>query len=95
VSSAGISAPILTVDVDFLEPPLLVTHGLVDDVVPFFQTSCLMAIAMANTCELVIDPDEDHTELDTSFALEFLYRQMIAKPDGIRPTTNVTLTGMP
>jgi hypothetical protein len=77
--------------VDPMEPPMLQTHGLVDDVVPFTPFNCANAVLLLNTCELVIDPDQDHSVFGYGFWRDFLYRHMIDKPSGVRPTTNVTL----
>jgi dienelactone hydrolase len=95
VSFAGTGMPLLTTRVDFLEPPLLHIHGAVDDVVPFFPFNCAVALAYLNTCEVVVDPDQDHGMFGHDFARDFLFRQMIARPTGLRPTTNVTVTGGP
>jgi hypothetical protein len=71
------------------------THGLVDDVVPFTPFNCIAAVALLNTCELVIDPDQGHGMFGHEFARDFFYRHMIDKPTGLRPPTNVTPTGLP
>jgi acetyl esterase/lipase len=94
VSSAGTGAPFLTSQIDTFEPPLLMIHGVVDDVVPFMPLNCVAAILLLNTCELVIDPDRDHEIFGYEFARDFLYRQMIDKPD-IRLPAFVTVTDFP
>lgn len=93
VSMAGGSLPLLMTRIDAGEPPLLVIHGLADDIVPFVAgpPSCTAALALLNTCEFVIHPTRDHATFGYAFAREFLYRQMIAKPS-IRPPVNVTVT---
>jgi acetyl esterase/lipase len=95
VSSAGTGLPVLMTRVDPLEPPMLMSHGLSDNVVPFMPFNCVAAIALGNTCELVLDPDQGHGQFGFEYWRDFLYRQMIAKPEGLRPPTNVTVTGFP
>jgi dienelactone hydrolase len=97
VSMAGGSIPGVLVRIDPLEPPLQLIHGAADDIVPFpaDPPACLVTVLLLNTCEMVIDPDQDHGTFGYEYAREFLYRQMISKPTGLRPPVNVTLTGLP
>ena len=97
VSMAGGSIPGVLVQIDPLEPPLQLIHGLADDIVPFpaDPPACIVTVLLLNTCEMVIDPDQNHNTFGYSYAREFLYRQMVNKPTGLRPTTNVTLVGLP
>jgi dipeptidyl aminopeptidase/acylaminoacyl peptidase len=91
VASAGGSLHGKTVRIDPLEPPLLVSHGVADDVVPYPAAipSCAMTIAMGNVCEQVLDPDQDHGVFGYTHWREFLYRRMILSPV-FSPPTNVT-----
>ena len=94
VSSAGGSLPAQMTRVDMLEPPLLVSHGLADDVVPYPAEvpSCALTLAMGNVCEQVLDPDAKHAQFGFDLWREFLYRRMIQKPVLSLPTS-VTLVG--
>lgn len=94
-SSAGTGLPLLMTRIDPLEPPMLMTHGLADNVVPFMPFNCAAALALLNTCELVLDPDQGHGMFGHEYGREFFYRHMVVKPSGLRPTTNVTVTGLP
>jgi dienelactone hydrolase len=97
VSMAGGSIPVLLARIDPMEPPLLEIHGLADDIVPApaGPPSCAVSLLMLNTCELVFDPDQDHGTFGHAEARDFLFRHVISKPPGIRPTTKVTITGFP
>jgi dienelactone hydrolase len=88
VASSGGSLPGKMVQVDTGEPPLLVTHGLVDDVVPYPAAvpTCVLTLAMANVCEQVLDPDQDHGIFGYAQWREFLYRRMIQTPVLSAPT---------
>jgi dienelactone hydrolase len=94
VSSAGGSLPGKTVRVDPGEPPLLVAHGVADDVVPYPAEvpSCALTIALGNVCEQVLDPDGKHAQFGYAQWREFLYRRMIQTPVLSLPTS-VTLVG--
>jgi dienelactone hydrolase len=94
ISSAGGSLPVKMVRVDPLEPPLLITHGLADDVVPYPAEvpTCALTLAMGNVCEQVLDPDQKHPQFGFSQWREFLYRRMIQKPVLSLPTS-VTVVG--
>jgi dienelactone hydrolase len=94
VSSAGGSLPAKMVRVDTGEPPLLVVHGLADDVVPYPAAvpTCALTVAMANVCEQVLDPDQKHPQFGFELWREFLYRRMIQKPVLSLPTS-VTVVG--
>jgi hypothetical protein len=91
VASAGGSLPARMVRVDTGEPPLLVSHGLADDVVPYPAAvpTCVLTVAMTNVCEQVLDPDQDHGDFGYDYWREFLYRRMIQTPVFSLPT-NVT-----
>jgi dienelactone hydrolase len=92
VAASGGSLPARMVRIDPGEPPLLVTHGLVDDVVPYPAAvpSCVTTVAMTNICEQVLDPDQDHGVFGYAYWREFLYRRMVQKPVLSAPT-NVQL----
>ena len=94
IASAGGSLPGKMVRIDPGEPPLLVTHGLADDVVPYPAAvpSCALTVAMTNVCEQVLDPDQKHPQFGFSQWREFLYRRMIQKPVLSLPTS-VTIVG--
>lgn len=94
VSSAGGSLPGRMVRIDTGEPPLLVSHGLADDVVPYPATvpTCALTVAMTNVCEQVLDPDQKHPQFRFDLWREFLYRRMIQKPVLSLPTS-VTIVG--
>ena len=102
VASAGGSLPARMVRIDTGEPPLLVSHGLADDVVPYPAAvpSCVLTIAMTNVCEQVLDPDQKHGQFGFDLWREFLYRRMIQKPALSLPTSvtvvgTESLTGVP
>jgi dienelactone hydrolase len=94
VASAGASLHGKTVRIDTGEPPLLISHGVVDDVVPYPATvpTCVMTIALGNVCEQVLDPDAGHTTLGHAQWRDFLYRRMIQTPV-LSPPTNLTVVG--
>jgi dienelactone hydrolase len=94
VSAAGGSLPAKMVRVDTGEPPLLVVHGLADDVVPYPAEvpTCALTLAMGNVCEQVLDPDQKHPQFGYDLWREFLYRRMIQKPVLSLPT-RVTVVG--
>jgi dienelactone hydrolase len=94
VASAGGSLPGKMVRIDTGEPPLLVSHGVADDVVPYPAAvpSCALTIAMTNVCEQVLDPDQKHGQFGFDLWREFLYRRVIQKPVLSLPTS-VTIVG--
>jgi dienelactone hydrolase len=94
VASAGGSLPERMVRIDRGEPPLLVSHGLADDVVPYPAAvpSCVLTVAMTNVCEQVLDPDQEHPQFGFDLWREFLYRRMIQTPVLSLPTS-VTVVG--
>jgi dipeptidyl aminopeptidase/acylaminoacyl peptidase len=96
VSSAGASLHGKTVRIDTGEPPLLVSHGVVDDVVPYPATvpTCVVTVALGNVCEQVLDPDQAHGAFGHAHWREFLYRRMVLTPV-LSPPTNLTLVGLP
>ena len=96
VASAGASLPIYHATVGTGEPPLLVSHGVVDDVVPYPAAipSCVVTVAMGNVCEQVLDPDQDHGVFGHQYWREFLYRRMVKPLPGLQLPVRVTLTGL-
>jgi acetyl esterase/lipase len=86
ISSAGASAEGVTVQIDPGESPLLISHGLVDDVVPYAPNpaTCALTVALGNVCEQVLDPDQAHPQFGFGHWRSFLYRRMIA-PSGELP----------
>lgn len=95
VASAGGSLPEYMVRIDRGEPPLLVSHGVADDVVPYPAAvpSCVLTIAMTNVCEQVLDPDQKHPQFGFDLWREFLYRRMIQPPQPLSAPTNLTVVG--
>jgi predicted esterase len=95
ISSAGASAPGVTVQIDPGESPLLISHGLVDDVVPYAPNpiSCALTVALGNVCEQVLDPDQAHPQFGYAHWRSFLYRRMIA-PTGELPL-HMEIVGYP
>lgn len=96
VASAGGSLHGKTVRIDPMEPPLMVSHGVVDDVVPYpaAVSTCAMTIAMGNVCEQVLDPDQGHGFFGQDQWREFLYRRMVRAPTLMLPTS-ATVVGLP
>ena len=94
ISSAGASAPGVTAQIDPGESPLLISHGLADDVVPYAPNpvSCLATVALGNICDQVLDPDQAHPQFGFGYWRSFLYRRMIA-PSPELPL-HIELTGL-
>ena len=82
VASAGGSMPGVLSLIGVGEPPMLVSHGVVDDVVPYPASllPCTTAIALGNVCEQQLDVDQAHPQFGYDGWREFLYRRMIAPP---------------
>jgi dienelactone hydrolase len=93
VASSGGSLPGLMVQIDpLVEPPLLVSHGVMDDVVPYPAAipSCATTVALGNVCEQVLDPDRKHPQFGYAHWRDFLYRRMI-QPPALQLPTNLTI----
>lgn len=82
VSSAGGTLPGVLADVGIGEPPVLLSHGVLDDVVPYPADvpACVLTVALGNVCEQQLDPDQEHGQFGFEGWREFLYRRMIAPP---------------
>jgi predicted esterase len=82
VSSAGGMLPGVLADVGLDEPPLLITHGVIDDIVPYPAEvpACVLTVLLLNVCEQVLDPDQPHDIFGYEEWREFLYRRMIKPP---------------
>lgn len=96
VASAGASLPVYHATVNPGDPPLLVSHGVVDDVVPYPAAipSCVVTVLVGNVCEQVLDPDQDHGVFRHEFWREFLYRRMVKPRPGVQLPVRVSLTGL-
>ena len=96
ISSAGATAPYLIAQIDPGESPLLISHGLLDDVVPYAPNpaTCALTVALGNVCEQVLDPDQAHPQFGYGHWRSFLYRRMIA-PSGTELPLHVEITGYP
>jgi acetyl esterase/lipase len=96
ISSAGASAPYVTARIDPGESPLLISHGVADDVVPYAPNvaPCLVTVALGNVCEQVLDPDQPHAQFGFGHWRSFLYRRMIA-PSGTELPLHVEIVGYP
>ena len=95
ISSAGASFPGATVQIDPGESPLLISHGLADDVVPYEVNlvSCTTTVALGNVCEQVLDPDQAHPQFGFGHWRSFLYRRMIA-PTPFELPVHVDIIGL-
>jgi predicted esterase len=82
VSSAGGSLPVVLADVGLGEPPMLLSHGVADQVVPYPADlpACVVTVALGNVCEQQLDPDQEHGQFGYDGWREFLYRRMIDPP---------------
>ena len=82
VSSAGGTLPAVLSDVGLGEPPILLSHGLLDDIVPYPADvpACVLTVALGNVCEQQLDPDQEHPQFGFDGWREFLYRRMINPP---------------
>jgi predicted esterase len=79
VSSAGGTLPGVLSYVGLDEPPVLLSHGLADDVVPYPADvpACALTVLLGNVCEQQLDPDQEHPQFGYDGWREFLYRRMI------------------
>jgi acetyl esterase/lipase len=82
VASAGGSLPIVLTHVSTNEPPVFLSHGLLDDVVPYPAElpSCVVAVALLNVCEQQLKLDQPHQQFGFEGWRDFLYRRMINPP---------------
>ena len=98
VSSAGGTLPVVLADVGLNEPPMFLSHGVADDIVPYPADlpACVLTVLLGNVCEQQIDPDQTHPQFGYAGWREFLYRRMINPPSGLRlPGIGVKITGYP
>jgi acetyl esterase/lipase len=98
VSSAGGSLPVVLADIDPGEPPMLLGHGLMDDIVPYPADlpACAVSLLLGNVCEQVLDPDQAHGQFGYELWRDFLYDRMIQPPAPIlRLPLNIQIVGYP
>lgn len=98
VSSAGGSLPAVLTDVGLDEPPMFLSHGVADDVVPYPSDlpSCVLTVLLGNVCEQQLDPDQEHPQFGYDGWREFLYRRMIQPQPALRlPGASVRIQGYP
>jgi predicted esterase len=98
VSSAGGSLPVVLADVDPGEPPMLLSHGLMDDVVPYPAElpACALSILLGNVCEQLLDPDQAHPQFGFDQWRAFLYERMVQPaPPLLRLPFNIQIVGYP
>lgn len=98
VSSAGGNLPLILSDVDPGEPPMLLVHGVLDDVVPYPADlpACVLSVLLGNVCEQVLDPDQDHGQFGYDLWREFLYERMVAPPPPtLRLPFKIKIVGFP
>ncbi len=96
IASAGAGLYGVTQQIDLGESPLLISHGVVDDVVPYPPNiaTCALTVALGNVCEQVLDPDQAHGVFGYGHWRSFLYRRMIA-PSPAELPLHVELAGFP
>jgi predicted esterase len=96
VASAGATLPVVLAHVGLGEPPLFLSHGLSDDVVPYPADvpACVLTVLLGNVCEQQLDPDQGHPQFGFPAWRDFLYRRMI-QPAGLQLPLQVTITGYP
>jgi predicted esterase len=82
VSSAGGTLPLVLANVGLGEPPMLLSHGIADQVVPYPADlpACVLTVLLGNVCEQQLDPDQEHPQFGYDGWREFLYRRMITAP---------------
>lgn len=82
VASAGGTLPGVLANVGLGEPPMLLSHGISDDVVPYPADvpACVLTVLLGNVCEQQLDPDQKHPQFGYDGWREFLYRRMINPP---------------
>jgi acetyl esterase/lipase len=98
VSSAGGSLPVVLANVGLDEPPVFLSHGVADDIVPYPADlpACVLTVLLGNVCEQQLDPDQEHPQFGYAGWREFLYRRMVNAPSGLRlPGISVKVTGFP
>jgi predicted esterase len=95
VSSAGGTLPLVLSDVGLDEPPMLLSHGIADQVVPYPADvpACVLTVVLGNVCEQQLDPDQDHPQFGFAGWREFLYRRMI-RPARLDLPLQVRLEGL-
>jgi predicted esterase len=95
VSSAGGTLPLVLAQVGLHEPPMFLSHGLADQVVPYPADvpACVVTVALGNVCEQQLDPDQDHPYFGFEGWREFLYRRMI-KPPALDLPVHLHLVGL-
>ena len=95
VASAGGSLPVVLTQVSTGEPPVFLSHGVIDDVVPYPAElpSCVLAVVLGNVCEQQLDPDQPHRQFGFEGWRDFLYRRMIA-PNPLDLPVQVHLDGV-
>ncbi|MDQ2649319.1 MAG: alpha/beta hydrolase [Actinomycetota bacterium] len=79
VSSAGGTLPGVLSYVGLNEPPVLISHGVSDDVVPYPAAvpACVLTVLLGNVCEQQLKLDQKHPQFGYDGWREFLYRRMI------------------
>jgi acetyl esterase/lipase len=92
VSAAGGTLPGVLTFIGLDEPPILLSHGLADDVVPqpTDVEGCVLAVALGNVCEQQLDIDQQHGQFGFDGWREFLYRRMI-RPKWLDLPLHVTI----
>jgi predicted esterase len=92
VSSAGGTLPGVLTFIGLNEPPVLLSHGLADDVVPqpTDVEACALTVALGNVCEQQLDVDQKHPQFGFDGWREFLYRRMI-RPKWLDVPLHVTI----
>jgi predicted esterase len=98
VASAGGNLPLVLSDIDPGEPPMLLSHGVYDQTVPYPAElpACAVSILLGNVCEQLLDPDQGHGQFGFDLWREFLYERMIAPPAPVlRLPFNVKIVGYP
>lgn len=79
ISSAGGTLPGILSYPGLNEPPMLISHGVSDDVVPYPTAlpGCTVAVLLGNVCEQQLKLDQKHPQFGFDGWREFLYRRMI------------------
>jgi dienelactone hydrolase len=92
VSAAGGTLPGVLTFIGLNEPPILLSHGLADDVVPqpTDVEGCALTVALGNVCEQQLDIDQQHGQFGFDGWREFLYRRMI-RPKWLDVPLHVTI----
>ena len=98
VASAGGNLPLVLSDIDPGEPPMLLSHGVMDDIVPYPADlpACVVSVLLGNVCEQQLDPDQEHGQFGYDGWREFLYERMIQPvPPLARLPFKIKLVGYP